>query len=251
MAQTNDIIMNNDEAEKSFFKLCELDILHIDKYTIEHNLTKWNLNISSAKLKGNQIQLDIIVPYAELVLEIEERVSDFEFLEKHTTRISISDKNDNNHSIFNYITGKTIPILLSLDVKYVIFSTPYFYPHNWYYFSNKNYLYNKILHSVNFMKYFIEAYKKTFQSGVPLMYIKEARERVDHYEIDIILKEYLTISYSTTKINIATIYFHLLLMNDGKSNNSNQYAKFHQITLNIPREIRTGNVYFKFTANII
>jgi len=167
-------------------------------------------------------------------------------------RVSISNKIDSRDSLFNYVSGKTVSILFSTDVKYVLFNTPYFYPHNWYFVTNKDYLYKKISYSVNFMQYFIQAYRDTFQTGVPLIYVKQTRETRNHYEIDVILKEYLTISYVKTDISTATLFFHLLLEADKKTNNdSNRIAKYHKITVKIPRDIRTGNVYFKFTANII
>ena len=185
-------------------------------------------------------------------LEVDERTNDLDFFGKNTAKVSISSKIDPNESIFNYISSKTVTISFSTNVKYVLFNTPYFYPHNWYVGYNKDYLYKKISYSINFMQYFIQAYKDTFQTGIPLIYIRQTRECRNHYEIDIILKEYLTISYVKTDVSTATLYFHLLLETEKKTNgDSNHIAKYHQITVKIPREIRTGNVYFKFTANMI
>jgi hypothetical protein len=102
------------------------------------------------------------------------------------------------------------------------------------------------------MQYFLQAYKDTFQTGVPILFVKKTCETKTDYEIEIIIKEYLTISYVKTDVQTATIFFHLLLeMDKNTGKDGTQVAKYHTITLKIPREIRTGNVYFKFTANTI
>ena len=139
-------------------------------------------------------------------------------------------------------------VVINSETEYLIFDTPYIYPHNWYFGYNKDYLYTKISYSINFMKYFVDAYKNSFTSGVPLMYIKENRESKDYYEIDLILKEYLTISYLKTDIPTGTIYFHLLLENDKKNGQTPQY---HQITVSVQRLIRSGTIYCKFITNIL
>ncbi len=254
MAEKNHIsnIMNNDEAEKSFFALCELDLLKIDQYDIYNNIEKWHMIINGYRIKNNLIQIDICVPYSEMSLEVDERSNDLDFFGKSTARITISSNNDSNIGLYSYINSKIITIEFSTEIKYVLFNTPYFYPHNWYYAINKDYLYKKISYSINFMQYFIQAYKDTFQTGIPLIYIKQTREYRHHYEIDIILKEYLTISFVKTDLSTATLFFHLLLENEKKTNcNINHIAKYHNITVKIPRDIRTGNVFFKFTANMI
>lgn len=244
--------INKNEDEKSFFKLCEFDLLQVDKYVIQHNLNHWRLYIYDSRLKGNQIQLQINVPYAEMNIEIEEKISDIEFFGKNVAKLCISNKMAPNDGILNYFSTKTVTLLISTDVEYLLFSTPYFYPHNIYLLTNKDYLYKKISYSVNYLDSLIKAYKQCFQNGVPLIYFKETRELRNHYEIDAILKEYLTISYVKTDQTTSTIFFHLLLETDKKIGaTNNQNSKYHQIIINIPREIRTGQVDFKFTANMI
>lgn len=243
--------MSKQEDEKSFLKLCEFDRLQVDKYTIEHNLNKWKITIAEARMKGNHIQLQITVPYAEMNIEIEERMQDIEFFGKNVARLSISSKMATPDGLLNYIISKNITLTINPEIQYILFSTPYFYPHNWYTLTNKDYLYKKISYSVNFLDCFIKAYKDLFQTGIPLMYIKETRETRDHYEIDIILKEYLTISYVKTDLSIATLFFHLLVETNKKNPSNNQISKYHQITVIVPREIRTGVVDFKFTANMV
>lgn len=241
------------EDEKSFLTLCELESLMVDKFVIKHNLNKWNLTISNCKLKANNtIQIDIVVPYTEMNLDAEHRPNDPEFFSKNTCRLTISNRVAPATGIMTYISGKTVSVVVGADVQYLLFDTPYFYPHNWYYMTNKEYLYKKISYSVNFFHYFMQAYKDTFNGGVPLMYIKAGRESKTEYEIDIILKEYLTISYVKTDNNTSTLFFHLLVEAAKKSNSEkNHVAKYHQITIKIPRPTRTTNVHFKFTANVL
>ncbi len=245
--------MNTEESEKSFFNLCELDRLQVGEYTVEHNLNKWNLYIYDSKVLPNKkISIEISVPYTEMNLSIEEKMADPEFFGKNTARLTISNKISKDSGMMSYLMGKTVKVTFSNEIQCLLFDTPYFYPHNTYYLTNKGYLYKKISYSVNFMNYFIEAYRKTFQGGIPLLYVKETRETRDYYELDLILKEYLTISYVKTDLSTATIYFHMLLESDKKSNaDKNQVAKYHAITVTIPREIRSGQTYFKFTANVI
>ena len=244
--------MNKNEDEKSFFKLCQFDLLQVDKYTVQHNLNHWRLYIYDARLKGDQIQLQINVPYAEMNIEVEEKVSDIEFFGKNVAKLCISNKIATNEGILNYFATKTITLLINTNVEYLLFSTPYFYPHNFYLVTNKDYLYKKISYSVNYLDSLIKAYKQCFQNGVPLIYFKQARELRNHYEIDAILKEYLTISYVKTDQTTSTIFFHLLVEPDKKTSTTNSHTtKYHQITISIPREIRTGQVDFKFTASVI
>ena len=242
--------MNKNEDEKSFFRLCEFDCLQVDKYQIQHNLKRWGLYIYDVRLKGSQIQLQINVPYAEMQIEVEEKTEDVEFFGKNVAKLSISKQTSPNDGILNYFCTKTIVIEISVDVKYLLFSTPYFYPHNLYLIGNKDYLYKKISYSINYLDAFIKAYIQCFQDGVPLIYLKDTREARNHYEIDAVLKEYLTISYVKTDKTTSTVFFHLLLETEKKTSNTNN-CKYHQITIIIPREIRTGQVDFKFTANVI
>ena len=242
--------MINDESEKSFFKLAEFGRIHADKYIVEHNLSKWKLNISNCRVKGDRIHLDIGVPYSEMNLEVSETENDPVFFGKNTTRLSISSKVGIYSGVSEYFSYKMIPITISTKTQCLLFNTPYFYPHNQYTILNKEYLFTKISFSINYMQYFLQAYNDIFQDKIPFIHVKQTRESKDEYEIDMILKEYLTISYVKTDIRTATIYCHLLVEQDKiTSHETNHNAKYHQITVKIPREIRTGNVYFKFTAN--
>lgn len=254
-------ITTAEDAEKSFFKLCEFERFQVDKYVIEHDLHKWKLQLKY-KMKGDKIQLEVYVPYAEMNLELKETQKDPEFYGKNTARITISNKIANNSGHWDYVTGKTINLTMSTDVQYVLFNTPYFYPHNTYNFYNKEYLYKKISYSVNFLQNFLSAYINLFSSGVPLIYIKQTREDKDTYEIDIVAKEYMTITYVKADVSTATYYFHLLVegnkqkkpkQNDKADDKKTEEAtsKFHLINLKVPRTIRTGNVDIKFTASMI
>jgi hypothetical protein len=68
--------MINEESEKSFFKLAEFDRLQIDKYVVEHNLSRWNLTIGSTRIKGDKIQIDVGIPYSEMAINVEETIND-------------------------------------------------------------------------------------------------------------------------------------------------------------------------------
>lgn len=241
----------NEEAEKSFFALCQLDRLQIESQVIRHNLEKWAMTIFGSRIKSNQIQLEIVIPYDEMTLEVDEKIADTDFFHKNTARITISGKKSASDSYYYYFGTKTVTVSFSTQVEYVLFDTPYFYPHNWYNPLNKAYLYNKICYSVNFIRLFVDAYKKCFQSGVPLIHVKHARESREAYEIDIILKEYMTISYLKTDVNTATLYFHLLLETDKKKTNGDGVSKYSLRTITIPRDVRTGDVCFTFTANVV
>jgi hypothetical protein len=245
-----------DEAEQSFFRLCEFEQIKVDKYTIKHNLNKWQLALGGYALKGDKLQIEISPPYAEMHLTVKETPADPDFYGKNTARVLVSNEVPSADSLMGYFASKTTTLMISPDTEYLLFDSPYFYPHNVYTVTNKEYLYKKISHSINYMKYFIQAYKDIFQSGVPLIYVKETRETRNHYEIDFILKEYLTISYVKTDVDTATLYLHLLMETAKKTISDNKdgvkrVAKFHQITVKIPRLIRSGNVDFKFTANMI
>lgn len=243
--------MNKNEDEKSFFRLSELVKIQVDKYTIEHNLNRWKMEICEAKIKSDQIQLHINVPYGEMNLSVEEKKNDPEFFDKNVAKINLSNVSHKNDTLISYFSTKTIVVNISIHTQYLIFSTPYFYPHNWYMIYNKDYLYNKIVYSINYIHSFIEAYKNIFQNVVPFFYIKSATETRDHYQLDVILKEYLTISYVKTDMSTSTLFFHLLFENKRKLSNATSSSKYHEITILIPRIIRSGIVDYKFTCNKI
>jgi hypothetical protein len=247
--------MDEDESIKSFFNLCNFKLLRVGDARIEHNLDKWNLDAYDSKVDRNdpsKIVIKITLPYTEMNLDVVQKDKDPDFFGKRTARLSISNNVTKSDGWMSYLTGKTSKITINANTEYLIFDSPYFYPHNSYYLLNKSYLHKKIMYSVNFINYFVEAYKRIFQSGVPLIYIKDTRETRDYYEIDIILKEYFTISYVKTDLSTSTMFFHMLLDSSRKSNLDKQInSKYHQITVSVPRTIRTGNVYFKFTANSV
>lgn len=245
-----------DEAEQSFFRLCEFEQLQVDKFTIKHNMSNWKMTIGSSSFKDNKLHIQIAPPYAEMHLSVKETPADPDFYNKNTARVCVSNQAPASSSLGGYFSSGYTTILISPETEYLLFDSPYFYPHNIYTVANKEYLYGKISHSINYMKYFIQAYKDIFQSGVPLIYVKQTRETRDHYEIDFILKEYLTISYVKTDVDTATLHLHLLMETAKKTISDNKdgvkrIAKYRELTLTIPRLVRSGNVEFKFTANMI
>lgn len=238
----------SEEAEKSFFTLCELDLLKIDKYTIEQDLTRWGFKFGNCRLKGDKFHIDVIAPYEEMQLEIKEVPNDTDFFGKNTARINISNKIA-PAELMGYFKGRSTTFAINTNTTHILFSTPYFYPHNFYNLYNRDYLYKKILYSVNFMQYLLTRYREYWSNGIPFIHIKQTRESKTDYEIDIIVKDYIIINYITTDVNTSTVYLHILIDTNKKSGKADAPNKYHQITLKIPRIVRNGNVYFKFKAN--
>ncbi len=242
-------------AEQSFFNLWEFDQIQVGTQTIKHNLNRWGLSLNNYRLKGEHVQIDVIPPYTEMNLVVTETLSDPDFYNKNVARITVSSDAKPPDSLLNIFSSKSTPLKISTDCEYLIFDSPYFYPHNWITMGNTEYLYNKIAHSFNYLRYFIQAYKDTFSSGIPTMYIKQTRETRNHYEIDVISKEYLTINYLKTDVPTNTLWFHILIETDKKTiadirGDLKRVAQFHQTIVRIPRIIRTGNVNIKFVGNI-
>lgn len=239
----------SEEAEKSFFKHCELETLKVDKYTFEHDLTRWGLTIQNARIKGDKIHIDIVAPYQQMLIEMKEVNNDSDFFGKNTVRLYISNKMGES-DFTGYFTGRTITFPISVNTTHILFSTPYFIPHNHYTLNNIMYLYKKILFSGNFLQYFLARYRESFTNGVPFIHIKQTRENKDMYEMDIIVKDYLNIYYITTDVDTSTILLTILIDMNKKASSKNQSPnKYHCITLKIPRIVRNGNVFFKFKIN--
>ena len=205
---------------------------------------------------------------------LKELSHDTQFFNKHTTKIYLKNS-DNNELIddqtagtmfisnrFNpmssityasqLFSGHSIVLEFSTDTEYLLFYTPYFYPHNKYYAINHEYLYNKILYSISNLSNFIEGYSKIFDNGIPILYIKKCTEKSDTYNIEIVITTCINITFVKTNVEKKIIYCHILLDNDKQKNSvNNKLSDYHIINLLIPRDIRTGNCYFSFTYNTI
>ncbi len=209
--------MSNENIDK-FFQLCELkDLIQSyaeNVYVLKTNFHYWNIYISDFKIKGGQWIINISMPYKEMGIELKENSNDKQLFGCHVARVSLKQNEDveNSWSFFS----KLITIKISIDTKYLIFDTYYFYPHNVYYLNNYNYLYNKILYSITMFKNFIETYNGMFSNGIPILYIKSATETRTDYEINIILTNCITITYIQTDLNENTIYCHLFVDNAKK-----------------------------------
>ena len=77
------------------------------------------------------------------------------------------------------------------------------------------------------------------------MYFKSAKETRYTYEITIVMKEWLTISYIKSKLDTSTIYCNLLIEDQVRKSNPDNY---HQFTLVIPRDIRKDHINFNFSS---
>jgi hypothetical protein len=225
----------NDDIEQSFFKLAEFE-----KYKdIYHNLNQWNISIESWENKAGQIEVHFVVPYSEMMLDINEIQKDINFFDKHTARIKISINKLNQ----NYLFHERVKCTFSENVKFLLIDTMYVYPHNWYYIYNREYLRNKVIFSIDYITDFLESYKSTFNSNVPYIYIKKINETSSEYEFEIIIKEYLDIFYVSTDIENVTNYLNLLC--DGNINKEKP-IKYKKINLKIPRLIKDKKNKFKF-----
>ena len=269
----NNKLLHDSNFEK-FESLSSLQEIKYSKFILKHNLHNWNLIINKYTIKGNNWHITITLPYKEMNILLKENTIDNQFFNKHTTKIYLknNDKdemadeqtisnifNSNKFSPMNGITyasqifsGHTVVLEFSTSTEYLLFSTPYFYPHNKYYAINHEYLYNKILYSISNLSNFIEGYSKLFDNGIPILYIKKCTEKSDTYNIEIIITSCINITYVKTNIEKKIIYCHILLDNDKqKSSINNKISDYHTINLLIPREIRNGNCYFSFTYNVI
>jgi hypothetical protein len=239
--------MSIQNSENSFFSLCNLDKLFYNNNILEHNLLPWKIHISDYKIKGTTWHVSIVLPYKEMSIELKEMNEDVMFFDKHICRLYLKNTLSDEKVWLN----KTIVLKFSTDVKYLLFVTPYFYPHNIYYYSNHLYLFEKILHSINYLNNFQESYNKVFNGGVPLMFIKSTLETKTEYILEIIITLCINIIYTTSDVNTNTIYCTLLINNEKKSNDTG--SKYHNIELKIPRtiDIKTGNVNFNFFINYL
>ncbi len=231
--------MNNDGIEESFFKLAGFE-----KYkSALHNLTNWNIFFDSWENKAGQIEVYFIVPYSEMKLEIIETSSDLNFFGKHTARLKIIINKESNGEGKNYLFHERVKCTFSENVKIIMLDTLYVPPHNWYYVYNREYLWDKVIFSIDYISTFLESYKSTFNSNVPFIYIKKIKENATEYNFEIILKEYLDIFYVSTDIDACIIYLNLLCDNNVSKERPIKYKK---IMLNIPRLIKNKKNKFKF-----
>lgn len=231
--------MDNKHLEESFLSLCGLT-----KYkTIEHNLSYWNIDIINWVENDSDINITLNVPYGEFSFEIQNNLSDINFFLKPTTKITWNPEYIKpSDSISDYLFSRKYIITIKNNTKYLLFNSPYFYPHNWYYFSNREYLFNKIINSLNYFKHFISAYKSCFSNGVPLLYIHSTNETIKEYEINIIIKDVINIFYIKTDIENKLIYLNILF------EKSTMQSKYHKIKITIPRLLQSSETNFIFSS---
>jgi hypothetical protein len=241
------------EAIASFIALCEFETLNIDGVNIHHNLSKWQMSLKPGHVNGGQLYCDITVPYADMNLSVSNIAKDNDFFGYSTARLSLISNPDQS-GLMSYLTSRSVSVAIEIghatetskDI-YILFDTPYFYPHNVYTLSNKDYLYKKIERSQRFIKDFIAGYDGIFQAHPQLMMINSTVEATDYYELNIILKNYMTLTYIDTDVDAVSgqesINFHLLIKKELKSNHDiGVIAKFRQQTLRIPRRPRRNCV---------
>jgi len=221
-----------------FISLCGLKK---GPFGIEHNLEFWRLSLLDVKQEENIMKLEISVPYGEMSLSVVITNNDLGFFGKNTTRLYLTT-NDVKSSIINYIKGGLVLIDVPKDTKYLLFDSPYFYPHNRYYISNKDYLYGKICNSVTYLRDFVTAYKSIFDKGNPIIYFKDAVETQNEYILSLILRCITTILYVQTDTNENCIHFHVIINTKVKPD------IYHNVELKIPRIIRDGVIKFKFSG---
>ena len=225
---------NNSDIEDSFFKLS-----NFKKHSnIFHNLNNWHIKMEGWENKAGQIETYLIVPYAEMIIDISEINNDNNFFNKNVARIKISINKDNT----NYIFEQKIKITFNERIQYILLDTPFIYPHNWYYIYNREYLRDKIVNSIIYLNNFIDSYKDLFNNNIPLLFINKISETIDEYNFEIIIKEYLDLFYITTNDN-ANVCINLLLDTNKQKNKS---MKFKKINLIIPRVIKNTINTFKF-----
>jgi hypothetical protein len=224
--------------EDSFFKLCNFDTYN----TIQHNLKNWNINLTNWINKAGQIEIDFIVPYSEMKIELIENNCDTNFFNKPTVRVKISMDKDNK----NYIFSEKIKCTFNENIKYILLDTLFIYPHNFYYLYNREYLRNKITFSTDYISGFLESYKLLFNSNIPFIFINKAVETQTNYVFDIIIKEYLNIYYISTDLETSTIICNLIF---DKHFQKEKQIKYKKISLSIPRLIKNSKNKFKFITS--
>ena len=230
--------INSFDIEESFFNVSSFIVYN----NIYHNLNNWHIKLDNWENKAGQIELNILVPYAEMDIEITETNNDPNFFNKNTARLKINI-NTNNQS---YVFQKTIKCTFTESVKYLILDTMFIYPHNWYYFYNHEYLRDKICNSFDYVHSFVQAYKNLFNNNIPFIFIDNITETIDNYTFDIVIKEYLNIFYLTTNIDNNMIFMNLLL--DKKYKDKEKNIKYKKISVQIPRLVKNKKYQFKFVT---
>jgi hypothetical protein len=229
--------MSLDINEKSFFSL-----INFNKYeTIYHNLEDWHLKFDGWVNKAGQIETNIIVPYSEMTIKVCENNSDINFFNKHTVRIKLIIKKNGP----NYIFNDKRKCAFNENAEYVLLDTPYIYPHNWYYLSNRSYLLDKVMMSMEYIDAWLNGYKSIFNSNVPFIFISRIYETAQEYKIDIIIKDYLDIAYVATDVENSLVYMNILVNN---SYQKGQPTKYKKTTIYIPRLLKNKKNNFKFVA---
>jgi hypothetical protein len=226
---------NNLDIEESFFR----ETSFVSYNNIYHNLNNWHIKLEGWENKAGQIELYVVVPYAEMEIDIQEINNDLNFFNKNTARIKINI----NKAKQNYLFNEKKKITINESIKYLIIDTPYIYPHNWYYIYNHEYLTNKINNSIDYINNFIQSYKNIFTNNIPFLFIDNIIETSDTYSFHIILKEYLHIFYITTNIENGLIFMNLLL---DKRYQKDKNIRYKKILVVIPRLVKNKKNQFKF-----
>lgn len=220
---------------------------------IYHNLHHWYFNIDSHVYENDQCIIFFSVPYNQMAFIIEEKIDNEYFFHKNVAimKLYLEDPHDPHDSRdscdsqdrekFKYSKKKfnlfknQVEIIISNKIEFILFESPYFYPHNNYYYLNSDYLYSKIVKSVKYLNNFIMSYKNLFKK-IPFLFIKSTRETADNYIIYIILKRILNIKYLNTDIEKSTIYLLLLVNYKNKG--------IHEIEVVLPRDFKGENFIF-------
>lgn len=234
-------------SDKNFLSHCNFDKIISNQFVLEHNLSKWNIKINDYKIKNNQWCITISMPYKEMDIELKEYNEDSMFFNKHVCKFFLKDTSSDTSLWLN----KIITLKFSQNCKFLLFSTPFFYPHNFYFFNNHSYLYEKIQYSINYLSKFTDSYNKKFKEGIPLMYIKSTTETKYEYIINIVITSCIQITYGKSDIDKNIV--HLYLMIDNSKKTTDNISKFHELQLKIPRDIdiKVGNVNFNIIVNTI
>jgi hypothetical protein len=179
------------------------------------------------------MEMNIKVVYSE---------SDGLFFFKPTIKLKISCESSDSNFMLNYLFN-TISISFPKKYKYLLIDTPYFYPHNIFYVSNRSHIINKIIYSIDYIEKFCKYYEAIFKKGIPFYYIHSTKETADLFTINIIIKNYINILYIKSEEN--TIYLTVLADKIDKS------TQLHLIHVNIPRIYKTEDIKFNFTVSSI
>ena len=97
--------INSFDIEESFFNVSSFIVYN----NIYHNLNNWHIKLDNWENKAGQIELNILVPYAEMDIEITETNNDPNFFNKNTARLKININTNNTiDRYFNYKNKKFI-----------------------------------------------------------------------------------------------------------------------------------------------